>query len=133
MTSQPTLLFDGDCGFCSRTIDLAKRWIQPRAQCTPWQSADLPAMGVTEERADREILWISPDSGTIWGGPRALAAMLKSGRRRWAWLGIILVLPPVSWAAHAAYRAIARNRHRLPGGTTACSLPAHLRNTHRSP
>ncbi|MGR8008674.1 thiol-disulfide oxidoreductase DCC family protein [Streptomyces hypolithicus] len=69
----------------------------------------------------------------MYGGPRALAALLKSGRRRWKWLGTALTIPPVSWAARGVYRTIARNRHRLPGGTTACSLPAHMRNTRRSP
>ncbi|WP_447033952.1 hypothetical protein [Streptomyces hypolithicus] len=40
-------------------MELARRRIQPRVRFTPWQSADLAAMGVTEQRADREVLWIN--------------------------------------------------------------------------
>ncbi|WP_393059083.1 thiol-disulfide oxidoreductase DCC family protein [Streptomyces sp. LN549] len=128
MASQPTLLFDGDCGFCGRTIEIAKRTIKPRVQFIPWQYADLAALGVTEDRADREVLWISPIGGKVYGGPRALSAMLMCGRRRWRWLGIVLRMPPVNWMARGAYQVVAKNRHRLPGGTVACSLPAHMRH-----
>jgi predicted DCC family thiol-disulfide oxidoreductase YuxK len=34
----------------------------------------------------------------------------------------VLAAPPVSALAWPIYRWIARNRHRLPGGTAACSL-----------
>ncbi|CAM5519672.1 thiol-disulfide oxidoreductase DCC family protein [Streptomyces hirsutus] len=127
MASQPILLFDGDCGFCSRTIEIARRTIQPRVQFVPWQYADLAALGVTEDRADREVLWISPVGGKVYGGPRALSAVLMCGRRRWWWLGLVLRLPPVNWTARGVYRVVAKNRHRLPGGTASCSLPAHMR------
>ncbi|MFF3618512.1 DCC1-like thiol-disulfide oxidoreductase family protein [Streptomyces sp. NPDC002467] len=56
MASQPVLLFDGDCGFCGRTIEIVRRIIQPRVQFVPWQYADLAALNVTEDRADREVL-----------------------------------------------------------------------------
>jgi predicted DCC family thiol-disulfide oxidoreductase YuxK len=29
--------------------------------------------------------------------------------------------------ARVVYRVVAKNRHRLPGGTATCSLPAHMR------
>lgn len=122
MASQPILLFDGDCGFCSRTIELARRIIQPRVQFVPWQYADLAALGVTEDRADREVVWISPAGGKVYGGPRALSAVLMCGRRRWWWLGLALRLPPVNWMARGIYQVVAKNRHRLPGGTATCSL-----------
>ncbi|MFF7854658.1 DCC1-like thiol-disulfide oxidoreductase family protein [Streptomyces sp. NPDC007904] len=127
MASQPILLFDGDCGFCGRTIEVARRTIQPRVQFIPWQYADLAALNVTEDRADREVLWISPADGKVHGGPRALSAVLMCGRKRWWWLGIALRLPPVNWMARGVYRVVAKNRHRMPGGTAACSLPAHMR------
>ena len=41
----------------------------------------------------------------------------------WRPLGRLLGLAPVRAAAWPVYRWIARNRHRLPGGTAACSLP----------
>ncbi|SDD95875.1 hypothetical protein SAMN05216505_11425 [Streptomyces prasinopilosus] len=80
--SRPVPLFDGDCGFCDRAIEVVRSTVQPRVQCVPRQHAGLPALSVTEDRADREILWISPLGGRIHGGPRALSAVLMCGRRR---------------------------------------------------
>jgi predicted DCC family thiol-disulfide oxidoreductase YuxK len=127
MASQPILLFDGDCGFCSRTVEIVRRTVQPCVQFVPWQHADLATLKVTAARADREVLWISPSGSKVHGGPRALSAVLMCGRRRWRWLGLAFRVPPVSWMASGVYRIVARNRHRLPGGTATCSLPAHLR------
>ncbi|MFI9466322.1 thiol-disulfide oxidoreductase DCC family protein [Streptomyces sp. NPDC052492] len=127
MASQPILLFDGDCGFCSRTIEVVQRAVRPRVQFVPWQHADLTALKVTEDRANREVIWISPVGGKVYGGQRALSAVLMSGRKRWWWLGFVLRMPPVNWMARGVYRVVAKNRHRLPGGTVACSLPGHMR------
>ncbi|MFJ8997781.1 thiol-disulfide oxidoreductase DCC family protein [Streptomyces sp. NPDC102359] len=127
MASQPILLFDGDCGFCSRTIEVVQRTVRPRVQFVPWQHADLTALKVTEDRANREVIWVSPVGGKVYGGQRALSAVLMSGRKRWWWLGFVLLMPPVNWMARGVYRVVAKNRHRLPGGTVACSLPAHMR------
>ena len=32
------------------------------------------------------------------------------------------IQPPLRWLAPYLYRLIARNRHRLPGGTPACAI-----------
>lgn len=127
MNQEPILLFDGDCGFCAAAVRLTRTRVAPHVRFVPWQMADLPALGVTEAQADREILWIIPGTGTVQGGARAAARVLMQGSAPWRLAGRLLRLPPVSWAARAVYRAVARNRHRLPGGTAACSLPAKQR------
>jgi hypothetical protein len=35
-----------------------------------------------------------------------------------------MLLPPFSWGAAVAYRVIAANRYRLPGGSPACAVSA---------
>jgi predicted DCC family thiol-disulfide oxidoreductase YuxK len=109
VTGTPTLLYDGDCGFCQRSVDLAKR-LGTTARVLPWQAADLAAFGTTPERAGHELLWVARLL-TDCGGP-------------WRLAGALLRLPPLSWLAHLLYRLVAGNRHRLPGGTAACVLPA---------
>ncbi|MCX4959570.1 thiol-disulfide oxidoreductase DCC family protein [Streptomyces virginiae] len=132
MAARPTLLYDGDCGFCTKAVNTAVRLLDPDAVVTPWQFADLDALGVTAERADREVLWIEPGTAVVHGGADAVAHLLKQcPRRSWQLAGRAMTLPPVSWTARLVYRAVAVNRHRLPGGTAACSLPAHLRPTTR--
>ncbi|MEU3774191.1 DUF393 domain-containing protein [Streptomyces sp. NPDC032472] len=128
MAERPTLLYDGDCGFCTRAVNVAVRLLDPDAVVTPWQYADLDALGITAERADREVLWIGPGTSDVHGGAQAVAQLLKQGPcRPWRLAGQAMTLPPISWIARLVYRVVARNRHRLPGGTAACSLPAHLR------
>lgn len=101
---------------------VVRRWIRPRCDITARQWADLEALGVTPERAAYEALWITPD-GRVHGGARAVAKLLASAGGGWAVAGAVLQVPPVRWVAHGVYRAIARNRHRLPGSTPSCALP----------
>ncbi len=135
ITSGPVLIFDGDCGFCTTSVTMAERY--PRAslssggwEAVPFQFADLTALDaraggrglVTWERAEQQILWVTPD-GKVYEGAQAAARLLMRSGGAWAYLGAVLTLPPVRPLAAALYRLIARNRHRLPGGTPACALP----------
>ncbi|AXK32279.1 DUF393 domain-containing protein [Streptomyces armeniacus] len=121
MRTEPVLVYDGDCGFCTTSVRFAERRLRPRCAATPWQFADLEALGVTRERAEHEVLWVTPP-GTVYGGAQAVAKVLLSAPRAWPLLGGALMLPPVRWPAHGLYRLIARNRHRMPGGTAACAV-----------
>ncbi|WP_206506366.1 thiol-disulfide oxidoreductase DCC family protein [Streptomyces chrestomyceticus] len=126
MSNRPVLVYDGDCGFCTTCVRFVERRIRPRCTVSPWQFTDLEALGVTQERAEHEVLWITP-AGSVYGGAQAVAKLLMSARGPWSVPGALLTLPPFRQAARAVYRLIADNRHRMPGGTAACSLPAHLR------
>ncbi|MFD7918970.1 thiol-disulfide oxidoreductase DCC family protein [Streptomyces sp. NPDC059740] len=123
MRTRPVLLYDGDCGFCTSCVKLLGRWVRPRAETTAWQFADLPALGVTRERADREVLWVTPN-GHVYGGASTVAKVLLSGRGPWPVLGGALLLPGVRWVAGRCYELVSANRHRLPGGTPACAARA---------
>jgi predicted DCC family thiol-disulfide oxidoreductase YuxK len=111
----PTLLFDGDCAFCTRSAGVARRVLPADCDVTAWQFADLPALGVTAERAQSEVLWVDRDGG-VSGGAAAVARGLRAAGRPWSLLGVVLGLPPVSWLAPLGYRLVAANRYRLPGG-----------------
>ncbi|MFD7438189.1 thiol-disulfide oxidoreductase DCC family protein [Streptomyces sp. NPDC059861] len=126
MRTQPLLVYDGDCGFSTTSVAFAQKWIRPRCEITAWQWARLDALGVTRRRAEYEALWVTPD-GTVHGGAQAVAKLLSSARGAWGVVGALLQLAPVRWLAHGIYRAVADNRHRLPGGTPACALPATRR------
>ncbi|MFC8594789.1 thiol-disulfide oxidoreductase DCC family protein [Streptomyces atroolivaceus] len=123
MRTRPVLIYDGDCAFCTSSVTFAERHIRPRCEVTPWQFADLNSLGTTRERAEHELLWITP-AGVTHGGAQAVAKLLLNAGRRWAVLGALLTLPPLRWIAHGVYRLVANNRERMPGGTPACALPA---------
>jgi predicted DCC family thiol-disulfide oxidoreductase YuxK len=122
----PWLIFDGDCGFCtSSTQWLAgklHRRLGPNARLVPWQFTDLAALGTTAQRAQREVLWVATN-GTIHGGAAAFADWLKFRGGAYAIPGHLMSLPLVRSLAAAVYRVIAKNRHRMPGGSPACALP----------
>jgi predicted DCC family thiol-disulfide oxidoreductase YuxK len=122
---QPTLVFDGDCGFCTRSAEVARRILPAGVAVTAWQFADLAALGTTAERAQREVLWMGAD-GRVSGGATAVSRALGAAGGVWASLGWLLAVPPVSWLARGVYRVVAANRMRLPGGTPACAAPREL-------
>jgi predicted DCC family thiol-disulfide oxidoreductase YuxK len=122
----PWLIFDGDCGFCTSSAHwLARRLdrpADPNVRLVPWQFTDLAPLGTTTERAKYEVLWVSPD-GTIRGGAAAFAAWLEFRGGACAIAGYAMDLPIIRTLAAAVYRLIAKNRHRMPGGSPACALP----------
>ena len=117
-----TFLYDGDCSFCSSCVRFIERYIPTPATITPWQFADLDALGVSEEAASDAVQWVEPGRPVL-AGPLAIARLLRtSPRRGWRPAGMVLALRPVTWLAWPVYRWVARNRHRLPGGTAACAI-----------
>jgi predicted DCC family thiol-disulfide oxidoreductase YuxK len=118
-----TFLYDGDCAFCSSCVRFIERFIPTPATISPWQFAALDALGVDVAAAGDAVLWIEPGRPVL-AGPAAIARLLRTSPRRvWRPVGAVLALRPVTALAWPVYRWVARNRHRLPGGTAACALP----------
>jgi predicted DCC family thiol-disulfide oxidoreductase YuxK len=118
-----TLIFDGDCGFCTTAVLWLQRTL-PRVPATaPFQWTDLADFGLTEDEARSQVWFVT--AGNRYGGAAAVAAVLRGQPspllRALGWLGTV---PPWSWVADAGYRVVARYRYRLPGGTPACRLPS---------
>jgi predicted DCC family thiol-disulfide oxidoreductase YuxK len=114
------LVFDGDCAFCTRSVRVLER-IGPDAEIVAWQLTDLDELGITEEQAADAVRWVQID-GTVRSGHEAIAAALGSAGRIWRIVGQVMLLPGISWLAAKAYRLVAANRYRLPGGTPACAV-----------
>ncbi|MEU1685496.1 thiol-disulfide oxidoreductase DCC family protein [Micromonospora sp. NPDC005707] len=122
-----TFVYDGDCAFCTKCARIIERWIPTRARVLPWQFADLDALGLTVAECDEAVQWVGAD-GVRAAGPDAIARLLGDSNPLWRTAGAGLRFPPVRAAAWPAYRWVARNRHRLPGGTAACAVPSAGRN-----
>lgn len=122
----PTFVYDGDCGFCTRCAQFAERRISSPARIVPWQWADLAALGLSEAECDAAVQWVVPGQPAA-AGPDAIAALLSSSTRGWRAVGWLLRRAPIRALAWPVYRWVARNRHRMPGGTPACSLPSAQR------
>jgi predicted DCC family thiol-disulfide oxidoreductase YuxK len=118
--ARPVLVYDGDCGFCTTCVRLLER-IEPEAEMVAWKLTDLGELGLTEEQASAAVQWVEID-GTVRSGHAAVAATLSAAGGIWAPAGRALLSPGISPIAAVAYRLIAANRHRLPGGTPACAV-----------
>ena len=120
---RPVLVFDGDCAFCTSSARVvAERLRRSPADFAvePWQHLDLAALGLTEARCVEAVQWVGAD-GEAAGGEAAIGRALLASRPWVRPVGALLLLPGVRAVAGVVYRWVARNRHRLPGGTPACS------------
>ncbi len=119
--NRSVLLYDGDCGFCTRAATFLRRHVPTASRIVAWQTTDLPALGVTAQQCTDAVQFVS--SGRVSAGPVAIAGVLRtSTSRRWRVAGRLLGAPPVLVLAWPVYRLVARYRHRLPGGTAACEI-----------
>ena len=117
----PVLVFDGDCAFCSSSVRLLERWVGRRPVIVAWQRADLNQLGLTPEQCSEALQWVGLH-GQQRHGADAVAATLRHAGKGWWVIGAVMSVPGIRQLAGVVYRWVARNRHRLPGGTPACSL-----------
>ena len=124
-----TLVFDGDCAFCTSSVNWGKRHLGAPVDFVPWQEMDLEGVGLTQAQTERAVQWLpaSDRRGTIRSGAGAVGRLLLTSRWPWRALAAPTLIPPFSWVAAVVYRLVAANRHRLPGGTPACAVPASAR------
>jgi predicted DCC family thiol-disulfide oxidoreductase YuxK len=117
---RPTLVFDGDCGFCTAAVRFLERAVPGEYDVVPWQEADLSQLGLSQESCQRAVQWVGA-AGAQREGAAAIAAVLGSSHRPAARAsGRLLEARAVSCLAGLVYSAVAANRHRLPGGAPAC-------------
>ena len=129
----PVLVFDGDCAFCTSSVQWFARRFPDAFALVPYQRADLGLLGLTERECHDRLQWIgdaqAPRTSARESGARAVGAMMRVGGRSrhdlpgvlWAAAGRLPYVPPASWVAERVYRVVAANRDRLPGGTPACA------------
>lgn len=119
--NQPVLVYDGDCAFCTRTA----RWIEARlpsnVRVAPSQALDLDALGLSEHDVATAAWWVDA-TGRRWRGHEAVAQALRAAGGWERPVGRLLLTPPISWVAAAAYGWVARNRSKMPGGTPSCHV-----------
>jgi len=121
--SPPVFLFDGDCSFCSSSARWIERHVPTPAAVAAWQQTALQPLGVSVDEVDAAVVMVGVDL-CHRSGPDAIADLLRSSTAGgWRAAGRLLATRPVNAMAWPVYRLVARNRHRLPGGTAQCSLP----------
>lgn len=115
------LIYDGDCGFCTTSANWYARRAGSDASIEMWQALDLGALGLTAEQTSSSV-WFQAEDGSLSSGADACAHAMQAVPSPWRITGHLLALPGVIHLARVIYPLIAKNRHRLPGGTPACKL-----------
>ena len=121
------LLFDGDCGVCTRTAELMEGMdaahnfsIRPYRGFT---EDELRRFGLSYEKCSKRAYAISP-SGKVYGGAFA-ANYFFFKRFPWSLLVVLIyALPPLLLAELAGYYLVAKNRYRISRwlGLEACRI-----------
>ena len=107
-----TLIYDGECGFCTN----AAKWARNRlpaghgiARSQDFDDAQLRAMGLTRADVDRAAWWIEEGRAPAEGADAIARSLVAMGGRQ-AVIGRVVVLPLVRVLARRAYRWVAENR-----------------------
>jgi predicted DCC family thiol-disulfide oxidoreductase YuxK len=112
MTDRPVLLFDGECGFCTRLVEEASARLDADVDYAAFQTAPLATYGVSAAEARHSLHLRSPE-GRISHGSEAAARLLVASGGAWSLLGRLLLAPPFSFVAAAIYWLVARNRAHI--------------------
>lgn len=125
MTKNQVLIYDGDCKFCQLSLEFGIRHLTTFPKYVAFQKIDPAKFGLSVEQVRTQI-WLAnegPASIRPLGGHLAAGEILLMQKnllyRVFGWL---IKTPPTSFLADLVYRWVAKNRHRLPGGTRQCKL-----------
>lgn len=118
------LLFDGDCRFSSTAARTFQRVARPDCLVLPYQQVDLERWQVEQSLAAAQVVFVRREepSVDVKAGAAAIAGALGTCPFPGPAAAAVLRLPLVAQAAQAAYRVVAANRYRLPGGAPASDL-----------
>jgi predicted DCC family thiol-disulfide oxidoreductase YuxK len=117
---EPVLIFDGDCAFCSSSARLLKKLTKNRIAIEPFQFLPLADYDLNQELTSKAVYYVTKTDNFV--AARAIARALIDSRTPWALVGFLLNLPVIVSFAELVYYWVAKNRHRLPGGTPECAL-----------
>ncbi|MBX3404966.1 MAG: DUF393 domain-containing protein [Phycisphaeraceae bacterium] len=122
------VLFDGNCGLCTRAAARLKRWAAPDAiECVSFREPGVLERfpQVSAAACEQAMQLVLPDGRVVSGAEVVFRALATRGLFRpllWAYR-----LPGARHAIDATYRLIARNRMRF-GGAAACGTGQCARN-----
>jgi predicted DCC family thiol-disulfide oxidoreductase YuxK len=106
-----TLVYDGECGFCTRLA----RWVERqdrrgRVSVRPNQEAGLiESLGLTPEEVARAA-WAVEPGGRKFEGAAAINRVLAELGGGWAVGARLYRVPPIRWVEDGYYRRVARRR-----------------------
>ena len=118
---KPLVVYDADCGFCTTST----MWLSKHGTFDIKAGQfikDLESMGLNMAMIQEAAHWVVGGERVASGSDAIGKALIARGGPSRI-LGNIVLSPMVRPAARFVYKRIAKNRHRMPGGTAACKIP----------
>lgn len=94
-----------------------------RIQIQPWQTIpSLESLGLTQKDVSTAAYWVV--GNTVESAGSAAISMALRAQQGWGakLAGRLITAPVFRPIASSIYQIVARNRHRMPGGTKTCRL-----------
>ena len=110
---KPTLLWDGECGFCARWIRRWQKATGDAVEYRPYQEALSEFPQVSRADCAAAVQLILPD-GLVFAAAHAVLQALALGGRAKRLLALYERCGIFRWCAETAYRFVAANRSWLP-------------------
>ena len=106
-----TLVYDGECAFCTRMA----RWVERRDRRgsvsvrANQEAGVIESLGLTRAEVDRAA-WVVEPAGRKFEGAAAINRVLRELGGVSSVLGSLYLVPPVGWVEALYYRRVARRR-----------------------
>ncbi|WP_037067541.1 thiol-disulfide oxidoreductase DCC family protein [Pseudonocardia acaciae] len=119
----PLLVFDGECGFCTRTLGWLRLADRHRViETAPYQRPGVPELvGASREQCAAAVQWRDADGTRAEGAAAISAALSVALDSTWPQR----LYQRTSRAQGKLYGWVSENRHRLPGVTPWCTRYPH--------
>ena len=109
---RPLVIFDGDCGFCRRTVERMKEITGDRADYAAAQEVGEEFPSILPEEFTREVKLVETD-GHVYGAAEAVCRLIfDAGKSPWSGVPLWAYrkVPGVRWASETGYRFVAEHR-----------------------
>jgi predicted DCC family thiol-disulfide oxidoreductase YuxK len=119
----PMLVFDGECGFCTRTVGWLRLLDRRRViETAPYQRPGVPErVGVSRERCAGSVQWRGADGSRAEGAEAVNAALAVALDTDWP----LRLHRRTARLQQRVYQWVTENRYRLPGVTPWCTRYPH--------
>jgi len=120
-SARMTVLFDGDCRFCTGSAHTIRRWFgRERIELRNFQEPGaLEATPTITHAAAMKKMHVVAADGRVFAGAEAFARIL-AGVPVAGWIAFAYYVPGLRQLVDLAYALVARYRYRLFGRTGKC-------------
>jgi predicted DCC family thiol-disulfide oxidoreductase YuxK len=106
---QPTLIYDGDCGFCKRSLAWGQRHLTAFPKAIASSSTEARQSGLTQKQMT-ESIWIIGIEEPLGAAEAAAFILRLQPNFLWRLLGVAMTIWPISLWAKTLYFWVAKNR-----------------------